>query len=124
MIPNHFEIMEEEQKKHKLKVIIRLAKQFWIYYLDYAAENNQIHGMTIEDFQHGFLNQHNIYRRQMCANDLQNDHTLHDIAQKRAHDKANGKQIDLSDDFGENSYEIDTGDPSKITGKIYLCISS
>lgn len=56
----------------------------------------------------------------MCANDLQNDNNLHEIAQKRAHDDANGKVVQLSDDISQNRYEIDTGDPSKITGKIYL----
>jgi len=75
--------------------------------------------MTIDDFQQAFLDQHNLYRRQMCANDLQNDNDLHEIAQKRAHDRANGKTVEPATDFSENIYEIDTGDPSKITGKIY-----
>jgi len=54
----------------------------------------------------------------MCANDLENDEDLHRIAEERAHNKANGKEPLLPDDYNENVYEHDTGDPSKITGKI------
>ncbi len=87
-------------------------------YLDQAAETNGTHGMPVEDFQQIILEQHNIYRRQMCANDLENDEDLHRIAEERAHNKANGKEPLLPDDYNENVYEHDTGDPSKITGKI------
>lgn len=52
----------------------------------------------------------------MCANDLQEDDDLHAQAQKRAHTLANGQDIHLSDDYSENAYILDTGDPSKITG--------
>lgn len=72
--------------------------------------------MSIDDFEQSILDQHNKYRRQMCANDLQEDDDLHAQAQKRAHTLANGQDIHLSDDYSENAYILDTGDPSKITG--------
>lgn len=89
----------------------------YIFYLDQAAENNGTHGISVEDFQQSILDQHNIYRRQMCANDLQNDESTHRIAEERAHSKANGNKPSLPNDYNENVFEYDTGDPSKITGK-------
>lgn len=65
------------------------------------------------------LDAHNKYRHQMCANDLQNDKELHEIAEKLAHKMANEESTLPSDDYNENVYEVDTGDPSKIMGKIY-----
>jgi hypothetical protein len=52
----------------------------------------------------------------MCANDLQNDEELHRIAETIAHNKANGVQTARSNDYNENDFDLDTGDPSKITG--------
>jgi hypothetical protein len=78
--------------------------------------------MTIDEFQQIILNEHNKYRRQMCANDLQDEDDLHEKAIKRAHDRANGLATPLPDDCNENDFELETGDPSKITGEnlIYL----
>jgi hypothetical protein len=95
-----------------------------LYSTDYAAENNAIHGVPIEDFQQSILDQHNLYRRQTCANDLETDQDLHRIAEERAHNEANGKKLALPDDYNENVYEHDTGDPSKITGENNRSISS
>ena len=52
----------------------------------------------------------------MCAGNLQADEDLHRLAEKIAHDKANEKSIAPSNDYNENGYEIDTGDPSRVTG--------
>jgi len=115
--------MEEEHMKQVLKVNTKLIFFFkYIFHLDYAAETNATHGIPVEDFQQIVLNQHNIYRREMCANDLENDENLHRIAEQRVHNKANGKEIPLPDDYNENVYIHDTGDPSKITGENNLLI--
>jgi hypothetical protein len=89
----------------------------FVFRIDYAAENNAAHGLPIEDFQKNILDQHNLYRRQTCANDLETDEDLHRIAEERAHSEANEKKLPLPDDYNENVYEYDTGDPSKITGE-------
>lgn len=63
------------------------------------------------------LSEHNKYRRQSCAEDLQADNQLHTEAMKRAHSLANGHALPLPHEYNENIFEIDTGDPSKITSK-------
>ncbi|CAF4252756.1 unnamed protein product [Rotaria socialis] len=87
---------------------------------NYAAETNGTHGIPMDEFEQIILDQHNRYRRQMCANDLEEDDNLHEKAHKRAHTLANGQDIQLSDDFSENVYILDTADPSKITGEIIV----
>ncbi|CAF2997803.1 unnamed protein product [Rotaria sp. Silwood2] len=87
---------------------------------NYAAETNGTHGTPIEEFQQAILDQHNKYRAQTNAGNLQNNNDLHEKAQKRAHAEANEQPIQLSNDYNENVYVIDTGDPSKITGEIYF----
>ncbi|CAF3139542.1 unnamed protein product [Rotaria socialis] len=87
---------------------------------NYAAETNGTHGIPMDEFEQIILDQHNKYRRQMCANDLEEDDNLHEKAHKRAHTLANGQDIQLSDDFSENVYILDTADPSKITGEIIV----
>lgn len=85
--------------------------------IDLAAETDAIHGQPIEEFQRTMLNQHNLYRRQMCARDLQMDEELHQIAQRLANDRANEKTTTTSNDYNELIQVIDTGDPSTITRK-------
>ncbi|CAF0890462.1 unnamed protein product [Rotaria sordida] len=84
---------------------------------NYAAETNGTHGIPIEEFQQVVLDQHNKYRTQMKANKLQNNNDLHEKAQIRAHAEANEQPIQLSNDYNENIFVVDTGDPSKITGE-------
>lgn len=73
--------------------------------------------MPVEEFQQAILNEHNQYRLKMCADDLQTDSKLHEAAQKRAHNEANARKTKLSNDFNENVYVVDTGDPSKVTSE-------
>ncbi len=56
----------------------------------------------------------------MCAKNLENDEDLHRIAEQRAHSEANGQRLPLPNDYNENVFEIDTGDPSNITGEIIV----
>ena len=53
----------------------------------------------------------------MCANDLQEDEDLHTEAMKRVHSLANGDPTSLSNEYNENEFDLDTGDPSKITSR-------
>ncbi|UJR32144.1 hypothetical protein I4U23_019611 [Adineta vaga] len=66
------------------------------------------------------LDEHNKYRRQSCADNLQEDDELHAEAMKRAHSLANGHVLPLPDEYNENDFEIDTGDPSKITSEMIV----
>ncbi|CAF1317958.1 unnamed protein product [Rotaria sp. Silwood1] len=84
---------------------------------NYAAETNGTHGTPIEEFQQIILDQHNKYREKTNANKLQINNDLNEKAQKRAHAEANEQPIQLSNDYNENIYVVDTGDPSKITGE-------
>ncbi|CAF0765908.1 unnamed protein product [Adineta ricciae] len=87
---------------------------------NYAAENNATHGVPIDDFQQMILADHNKCRRQTCASDLQEDDELHREAMKRAHSLANGHMLPLPDDYNENVFELDTGDPSKVTSEMIV----
>lgn len=73
--------------------------------------------MPIDTFQQMMLDEHNKYRRQMCANALQEDDELHTEAMRRAHSVANGRPLPLPDEYNENDVVFDTGDPSKITSE-------
>jgi hypothetical protein len=53
----------------------------------------------------------------MCAENLESDDDLHRIAEERAHSKANEKDLPLPDEYNENIFELDTGDPSQITSE-------
>lgn len=102
--------------KQILRVITIQKNSFWNFILlDYAAENNAVHGTRIEDFQQMILEKHNIYRKEACANPVETDESLHRIAEERAHSEANGRKLPLPNDYNENVYEHDTGDPSLIT---------
>ena len=112
--------MAEVHTKHLHKVIIThisSTSTSTFSRLDYAAENNATHGVPIDDFQQMILADHNKCRRQACANELQEDDELHREAMKRAHSLANGHLLPLPDDYNENVFELDTGDPSKITSE-------
>ena len=117
--------MDEDHTKLILKVIFSKRnkhEEFLRYYLDLAAETNGTHGMPIDEFQQAVINQINGYRRQLCANDLQEDDSLHVIAQQIANAKANGNDIPPSNDYNLNMFELNTGDPSRVTGEKYLLI--
>lgn len=86
-------------------------------FLDDAAENNRIHGTNIKDFERSILEQHNSYRKQTCAEPLQTNEDLHGKAQQYAHALANGQPQSLTDDYGINIYEENTGDPVRTTGE-------
>ena len=73
--------------------------------------------MDIKDFELSILQQHNNYRKQLCANPLINSEALHKEAQQRAHALADGNLLSSSDAYGVNIYEENTGDPSKTTGE-------
>lgn len=117
-ILNHYVEMEEDHMKQTLRVNSQeyFLDRILFFFLDQAAENNGTHGMPVEDFQKIILDQHNNYRRAMCANNLENDEDLHRIAETRAHSRANENEPPIPDDYNENIFESDTGDPSKITG--------
>lgn len=87
---------------------------------DFAAENNGTHGQSVDSFEQEMLEQTNTFRKSACAGNLIEDETLHKAAQKLAHAKANGNATTYSDSFNEINYELDTGDPSKITGRATL----
>ncbi|CAF3748651.1 unnamed protein product [Adineta steineri] len=80
-----------------------------------AAETNGTHGISIDQFQEMILHEHNVHRLNNCANALQEDEDLHTKAMERAHSLANGKPMELPNEYNENMYESKTGDPSNIT---------
>lgn len=73
--------------------------------------------MEINEFELSVLQQHNNYRKYMCANPLVTNEGLHKEAQQRAHALADGNLLSPSDAYGINIYEENTGDPSKTTGE-------
>ena len=84
--------------------------------IDLAAENNGTHGQPIDVFQKAMLDENNNYRRQMCADALEADEDLHEIALKLAHTKTI-QATNTTPTYNEIIYALNTSDPSTITRK-------